>query len=408
MKVLLLHQNFPGQFRYLARSLASDSACEVRAVGLDSAPGLPGVPLLRYRPTRAPARQAHGYLRTLENAVLHGQQVARLLLQQRRKGYRPDVILAHPGWGETLFVKDVFPDVPLIHFCEFYYQHQGADAGFDPEFPPTLDDSARLRLRNTLHLLNLEQCDLGVTPTHWQHSLHPEAYRGKIRIAHEGVPVDELRPDPQASLVLPCGRQLRAGQPVVTYVARNLEPYRGFHSFMRSLPAILAANPHAQVLVVGGDGCSYGAPPQDAANWRSKLLDEVSPDPERVHFLGKVPYATYRRVLQVSAAHVYLTYPFVLSWSLLEAMASGCLVVGSDTAPVREVIEDERNGYLVDFFCAQAIAERVLAALEQPVSQQQLRDAARLTAQRYSVTAGLEAYRQLLADALEGRAVAAR
>ncbi|MED5606971.1 glycosyltransferase family 4 protein [Pseudomonas sp. JH-2] len=400
MKLLLLHQNFPGQFRYLAHALAGREGCEVRALGLDSAPGLPGVKLSRYRPRRAPATQAHGYLHTLENAVLHGQQVARILLQQRRRGYRPDVILGHPGWGETLFLKDVFPDAPLIHFCEYYYQTQGADAGFDPEFPMTLDDSARLRLRNTLHLLNLEQCDWGVTPTYWQHSLHPEVYRGKIRVAHEGIPVNELGPDPLACLPLPCGGVLRAGQPVVTYVARNLEPYRGFHSFMRALPSILSGNRQVQVVIVGGDGCSYGRLPGDAPNWRSKLLGELSLDLERVHFLGKVPYATYRRVLQVSAVHVYLTYPFVLSWSLLEAMASGCLVVGSDTAPVREVIEDGRNGHLVDFFSPSSIASRVLDAVERPAAHWQLRQQARATAQGYSVGNGLKAYGQLLADAL--------
>ena len=406
MNILLLHQNFPGQFRYLARHLVASGSTHVLGVGRDTAPGLSNVRWLRYKPSREAAPQAHGYLRNLESAVLHGQQVARLLLRQQRRGYRPDVILAHPGWGESLFIKDVFPDTPLVHFCEYFYRREGADFGFDPEFPSTLDDQARLRLRNSLHLLNLEHCDRGIAPTHWQHSQHPKAYRGKIQIAHEGVPVDELHPDPEATLVLPGGLQLRAGQPVVTYVARNLEPYRGFHSFMRSLPAILAANPIAQVLVIGGDGCSYGVPPKDVANWRSKLLREVPLDLDRVHFLGRVPYATYKRVLQISAVHVYLTYPFVLSWSLLEAMASGCLVVGSNTAPVREVIEDGRNGYLVDFFSPQEIADRVLDALELPSAHGRLRLAARATAQRYSVAAGVEAYRRLLADVLESKVAA--
>ena len=192
--------------------------------------------------------------------------------------------------GESLFAKDIYPHVPLIHFCEYYYHAKGADADFDPQFPLGLDDASRLRLRNSQHLLNLEQCDLGITPTHWQHSLHPSIYHDKIRVAHEGIPSDELLPDPQANLTLPDGRTLRAGQPVVTYVARNLEPHRGFHSFMRALPAILAGHPQAQVVVVGeispatapaprmpqlaeqiavgsGDRC-----PQGSLSWQSPLL----------------------------------------------------------------------------------------------------------------------------------------
>lgn len=401
MNLLLIHQNFPGQFRHLASDLVRQGEHQVLAIGRDTAPGMPVIRLLRYRPNREAAKQTHAYLQSFESAVLHGQQVARLLQRLRGQGYRPDVILAHPGWGETLFAKEIFPGTPLIHFCEYYYRPQGADADFDPEFPIGLDDIARLRMRNSLHLLNLEHCDLGITPTRWQHSLHPRAYQDKIRIAHEGVPLDELGADAQASLELPDGRVLRAGQPIVTYVARSLEPYRGFHSFMRALPAILAGNPAAEVVLIGGDQPGYGRGPDDAPNWRTKMFREVTIDPSRVHFLGRVPYESYRKVLQVSAAHVYLTYPFVLSWSMLEAMACGCLLVGSDTAPVREVIRHGQNGYLVDFFSPDAIATRVLEALAHPEEQRELRMVAQATARSYSVNNGLQAYRQLLADALE-------
>ncbi|WP_152222304.1 glycosyltransferase family 4 protein [Pseudomonas sp. SCB32] len=399
MNVLLIHQNFPGQFRHLALDLLRQDPQSLLAIGRDTAPGLPGIRMLRYRPHRSPAQETHGYLRGFEDAVLHGQQVARLLLRLKGQGYRPDVILAHPGWGETLYAKEVFPDVPLVHFCEYYYHARGVDVGFDPEFPSSLDDQSRIRTRNALHLLNLEHCDLAITPTRWQHSLHPEAFHDKIRIAHEGVPLDNLWPDPLACLQLPDGRTLHAGQPVVTYVARDLEPYRGFHSFMRALPRVLALHPQAQVVVVGGDGVSYGRLPQNALNWRARMLEEVEIDLTRVHFLGKVPYATYLKVLQVSAAHVYLTYPFVLSWSMLEAMATGCLLIGSDTAPVREVIRHGENGYLVDFFDPSAIAEQILQALQRPVDQQPLREMARHTAQDYSVANGLKAYYRLLIEA---------
>ncbi|CAN7246237.1 glycosyltransferase family 4 protein [Aquipseudomonas alcaligenes] len=396
MRVLFIHQNFPGQFRHLAAHLAKRDDVEVLAIGREQAPGLPGGRLLRYKPHRKASAQTHPYVRTFEDGVLHGQQVLRLLLDLKGKGYRPDVVVAHPGWGESLYVKEAFPSARLIHFCEYYYQARGADAGFDPEFPLDTNGAASIRSRNALHLLNLENCDLAITPTQWQRSVHPAAYRDAMQVIHEGIDIAGLGPDPEASLELPDGRVLKAGQPTLTYVARNLEPYRGFHSFMRALPRILEAHPTCQVLVVGGDEVSYGSRPKGAANWRSKLLAENPVDLQRVHFLGKVPYATYKRVLQVSAAHIYLTYPFVLSWSLLEAMASGCLIIGSDTAPVREVIEDGRNGLLVDFFDGERIAEKALQALAEPERFRALRRQAVVAARGYSTDSGIARYLQVL------------
>ncbi len=396
MRILIIHQNFPGQFRHVARCLLEQPGVEVLAIGRDTAPGLAGVPLLRYKPHRTASEAIHPYLRPFEDGVLHGQQVLRLLLDLKRKGYRPDIILAHPGWGETLFARDAFPAARLIHFCEFYYHTHGADANFDPEFPLDLDGAARIRTRNALHLLNLEHCDQGIAPTRWQLDLHPEAYRYKLIQLHEGIDTRVLQPDPRATLPLPNGTVLRAGMPVLTYVARNLEPYRGFHTFMRALPSILREHPDCQVVVIGGDDVSYGGRPKDAENWRSKLLRESPVDPARVHFLGKVPYATYCQALQVSAVHTYLTYPFVLSWSLLEAMACGCLIVASDTAPVREAIQHGENGLLVDFFDPQALAEAALDALNNPARHLEKRKQARRTAEGYDIEVGNGRYLKLM------------
>lgn len=408
MRVLFIHQNFPGQFRHIAAHLASQPGYEVLAIGRDTAPGLAGVKLLRYKPHRAPSQQTHPYARTFEDAVLHGQQVLRLLLDLKAKGYRPDVIVAHPGWGETLYAKDAFPNTRLIHFCEYYYQAHGADLGFDPEFPPTVDDYARIRSRNALHLLNLENCDVGITPTHWQHSLHPAAYRDKIQVIHEGIDTELLGPDPSATLTLPNGRVLKAGEPIITYVARNLEPYRGFHTFMRALPQVLKEHPTCQVVIVGGDGISYGRKPNDAPNWRIKMLRESPVDMERVHFLGKVPYEIYRRVLQVSAVHVYLTYPFVLSWSLLEAIASGCSIVGSDTAPVREIIKDEDNIQLVDFFDFGEISRLVLNILAKLVTIKNKQQFLHVDIEDYALEKSISSYVKIIEPAVISASVSLR
>jgi glycosyltransferase involved in cell wall biosynthesis len=337
----------------------------------------------------------------MEDAVLHGQAVARVLLDLKRQGFKPDAILAHPGWGETLYAKDVFPGARLVHFSEWFYNSQGADIGFDPEFPVTFDDQARIRSWNALHLLNLENCDAAISPTLWQKAQHPLAYRDKITVAHEGIDTQNLWPDSTARFKLPNGQILKAGDPVVTYVARNLEPYRGFHSFMRALPAIQAEHKQCHTVIVGGDEVSYGSRPKCGKfrTWREKMLAEVGSklDPARTHFVGKLPYADYKRLLQVSGAHVYLTYPFVLSWSMLEACASGCLVIGSDTAPVAEVLRDGENGRLVGFSDVKGIAASALAAITEPINVTQMRRTAQSYAQsHFSRLSGLERFANLV------------
>ncbi|THF55362.1 glycosyltransferase family 4 protein [Pseudothauera rhizosphaerae] len=397
MRILLLHQNFPGQFRHLAHAWSRRPDCEVVGLGRDTAPGMPGVRWYTYRLHRPPGQAQHPYLRQMESAVLHGQAVARALQRLRQRGFIPDVVIAHPGWGETLYLRDVFPHARLIHLCEWYYGATGTDAGFDPEFPATADDFARMRTWNALHALNLTHCDAGVSPTAWQRSRHPAAFQPAIQVIHEGIETPLLRPDPAATLTTPSGTVLKAGDPVITYVARNLEPYRGFHRFMRALQTVQRRHRTCHAVIVGGDDVSYGERPPDAPNWREKMLREVTLDPARTHFTGRLPHAEYRKVLQVSAAHVYLTYPFVLSWSLLEAMASGCLIIGSRTAPVEEVIRDGENGVLVDFFDTEGLAERICEALEGGERYAAVRRVARETvSRRYAVDRGLAGYAELV------------
>lgn len=395
MRILFIHQNFPGQFRHLARALSQRKDCEAIGLGCEGAPGMAGLPWYRYRlPGRDPTR-THPYLRQMDQAITHGLAVYRALSALKHKGFIPDVAVAHPGWGETLYLREVYPDTRLIHFCEWYYT--GADQDFDPEFPSTPDDRARVQTWNALHAMNLVNCDHGVSPTEWQRYQHPADLRSKILVQHEGIDLSLLEPNPAASLVTPSGVVLRAGDPVVTFVARNLEPYRGFHRFMRALQMVQQRDRHCHAVIVGGDDVSYGNRPRDAANWREKLLREVRLDPLRTHFTGKLPHSEYHKVLQISAAHVYLTYPFVLSWSMLEAMACACLVIGSRTPPVEEALRCGHNGILVDFFDQESLVERILQALNSPRNFDPLRAQAREDALRkFSINNAIRTYSKLM------------
>jgi glycosyltransferase involved in cell wall biosynthesis len=325
----------------------------------------------------------HAYSVELDRAIYTGATVAEVCRKLRDEGFRPDLIVGHSGWGETLFVKDVFPDVPLLANFEFYYHTHGVDVGFDPEFVSIFNDPSRLRARNATNLLAFEAADWGHSATEWQRSLYPPEMRPRISTLHEGVDTDIARPQRTASFKLPgTQRALTHRDQVVTYVARNLEPYRGFHIFMRALPQLLRRCPRARVVIVGGDGVSYGAPAAPRTTFRDMMMQELGAklDLERVHFLGMIDYHDYLTLLQVSSVHVYLTYPFVLSWSFIEAMASGCLLVASATPPVLEVLRDGENGFAVDFFSPRTLANRIEAALEHPERMRKLREAARATA----------------------------
>lgn len=366
MKVLFVHQNFPGQYLHLARHLGASAEHEVVFITQRTDADLPGVRKIVYKPARAVTAGIHHYVRETEAGVLNAQNVARVALELKQSGFVPDVMLAHNGWGELWYLKDVFPDTPLIGYFEFFYRRHGADVGFEPGPPLIFDAGPRVRTKNIGNLLALDAVDYGQCPTKWQKSLYPTEYQSKLHIVHEGIDTQAVAPDRNAHFAVPgTAIDLTPDDEVVTYVARNLEPYRGFPSFMRSLPAVLAQRPNARVLVVGGDDVSYGPKPADGKSFRVQMLEELGDaiDLTRVHFLGKVPYSSFVKILQVSTVHVYLTYPFVLSWSMLEAMSAGCAIVGSRTQPVEEAIRDGENGLLVDIFSPEEIARRVVEVL---------------------------------------------
>ncbi|KMO41093.1 glycosyl transferase family 1 [Methylobacterium tarhaniae] len=388
MRVLFVHQNFPGQYRHVAPALAARPGTEVVALGIGPAPALPGVRHVRYAVAGRSHPGIHPLAADFETATLRAEAAARAALALKAEGFVPDVICGHSGWGETLFLKDVWPQARLLTFAEFFYSAFGADTGFDPEFPSREGHAFRTRARNAGQLVAFEASDRLVSPTAWQASRIPAAFRDRLAVIHDGIDTDLLRPDPKARITLGRDRlSLGPGDEVVTFVNRNLEPYRGYHSFMRALPEILRRRPKARAVIVGGSDTSYGARPPAGRTWREIFLDEVKAelDLSRVHFVGKIPYRDYVNLLQVSAAHVYLTYPFVLSWSMLEAMALGACIVGSATPPVEEVIRQGENGLLVDFFSPAQIAEAVVGVLADPGAVAPLRAAARQTALAYDL-----------------------
>jgi glycosyltransferase involved in cell wall biosynthesis len=378
MNILFIHQNMPGQFRHLIAALATGAAHRIVCIGKRPDFAQPGVGRISYQVPTA-VTPPHPFLEAADAAVRHGQQVAQICAGLVSNGFRPDIVVAHPGWGESLYLKQVFPATPLLHYCEYFYRAHGADVNFDPAQQQTLEGNCRTRTLNAHLLLALEACDWGICPTHWQRQQHPVAFQPKLSVIFDGIDTDRARPDPAARFPLPDGRALTAADEVLTYAARTLEPYRGFPSFARALPELLRRRPALQVVVLGSDEVAYGLKPAGGGTWRAALQAELNLDPARVHFPGRVPYADYIRLLQISTAHVYLTVPFVLSWSMLEAMACGALVIGSATPPVQEVITDGGNGLLVDFFDPAAITARVLEALEGRDRLAPLRGAARET-----------------------------
>jgi glycosyltransferase involved in cell wall biosynthesis len=390
LKLLFVHQNFPGQFLHLAPEMQRRGH-DVRAIADAANPKPSPVPVLGYthrvtKPDRAATRLGRTYTEMADRGVT----VARFAQGMRDKGYVPDVIYGHSGWGETLFLKEVWPEAKLLVFAEFYYRGRGADTGFDPETQTRGFDQALIAQGRAAYLAQaLAHADLGLSPTRWQASTHPPALRRTIRVIFDGVDCNRLTPNPAARFALPDGQVLTPGDEVLTFVSRSLEPYRGFHTFLRALPAVLSARPNARVVIVGDEGgVSYGHMPEGGGTWKDLLLREVQGqlDLSRVHFIGRVPYDRLVDLFHVSRAHAYLTYPFVLSWSMVEAMAAGVVLVGSRTPPVEELVTDGVTGRLVDFFDVPGWSAALTDALARPEAHLPLRAAARaLALERYDL-----------------------
>ena len=393
MNILFIHQNFPGQFKSLVPALL-DKGHDISVLTTSNLTNysIKNIKVYNYKIKRVSTKGIHPWLIDFETKIIRGEACALAAKELKSNGYCPDVIVAHHGWGESMFLKEIWPQANLGIYCEFYYASEGQDVGFDPEFPvskKTLDDS-RLKLKNLNNILHFDIADAAISPTRWQASTFPKGFREKIDIIHDGIDTKKIVPNKTAEVTLNTNGQkpikLTVNDEIITFINRNLEPYRGYHIFMRSLPEILKNRPRCRVVIIGGDGVSYGAKPDISrykfGTWKDIFIKEVKPfisesDWTRVHFVGQIPYSTYLSVLQISSCHVYMTYPFVLSWSLLEAMSVECPIVASDTAPVREVIIHNKTGVLTDFFDPKELSSAVIKTVKNSNKAKKLGKSAR-------------------------------
>ena len=384
MNILITHPSFPGQYFYLSRYLAMNPENRVVFLSKENGIGgnLEGVQLGIYQKPREVSAETHGYLRAAEEAVLEGQQVLKAIYSLKEKGFVPDVIIDHAGWGSLMYIKDLYPDVPVIGYFEWYYHSVKSDSYWWPDEVPDINAKLSIRTRNMHHLLSLDACDIGITPTQWQHDQFPQEYKSKIRIIHEGTdtafccPPEGDRPQMKIESV---NLELPPGTEVITYVSRGFELIRGFDKFMEAIRIVLKHRPNCHVVIAGNDKIFYGAQLADNKTFKQIEEEKGGYDKDRVHFVGSLNRGDYRKMLQASWCHVYLTRPFILSWSMLECMSFGLPMVCSATPPVMEVMEDGVNGLLAEFRSPSHIAKRILELMEDRELAEKLGKAARQT-----------------------------
>ncbi|MDA1323291.1 MAG: glycosyltransferase [Proteobacteria bacterium] len=401
MRLLFVHKQFPGQFLNLALAFVAQPGNEVVFISTEPGFAVQGIRTVQIQPARTSTAPTHHYVQPLENAVLLGQAAYRAAANLRQEGFVPDLIYAQAGSGLGLFIRDVFPETPIIGHFEWYYHPDNSNSDFLSSEEITEDEGLRLRTKNAGQLLELAQCDYGICPTEFQMDQFPPEFHGKLQVIHEGIDTSFFSPSMRGQLTI---GDLHLGDDVeiVTYATHGLEPYRGFPQFMRALGTLQSLRPRLHAVITGNDAVYYGNPRADGKTWKEAMLEELPAlDLSRLHFTGPLPIQDYRRVLRASHAHVYLTVPFVLSWSLLEAMSTGCTIVGSATAPVCDVIEDGETGLLADFFDPFRLAARIGEALDDRDLAVALGQAARTyTVDHYDLGAVLPSHFRLASHVL--------
>lgn len=398
MQILFVHPNYPAQFGPILSRLTRRPGTECIFVTKAASGERDGLRCIRFETRGGATRSTHYCSRTFENAVWHAWGVYEAC--KAAKDLRPDLIVGHSGFGTTVFLRELY-DCPIVNYFEYYYHPHGSDMDFRPDFPPREADFLRARARNAMILLDLETCAAGYTPTRWQRNLLPDVWQSKVEIIHDGVDTELWR---RAAVPRRLGDEtIGEDVRVVTYVARGLEAMRGFDIFVRVAKRIAAQMPNVLFVVVGSDRVCYGSDHRHikTKTFREHVLQTERPDLSRFRFLGTVAPRTLAQIFCLSDLHIYLTVPFVLSWSLLNALACECTVLASDTAPVREVIQNKGNGLLAGFFDVDALAAQALEVLKDPGAYRRLGEAGRaLVDERHSVDRVLAKLEALFARVL--------
>ena len=386
MKILFIHRNFPAQFLNLVSYLAENQANQIFFITAREENNIKNVNKIIYKINNKNDSNTHVYLKEYEDWILHGQAVAECMINLKKQGFIPDIIYAH-NWGEDLFIKDIYPEVPYLSYLEWYTNPYNSDLDFDKEKKLTFDNLCQIRIKNSPKLISLTSCDYGITPTYWQLEQYPEIFHQKISVIHDGVCTNFFHPEHEVKLVVPeINLDLSQAEEIITYATSGMEPYRGFPQFMEATAIIQKRRPNCHIVIGGHDSSFYSEVRPDGKSYKEYMLETLSLDLSRIHFTGFLSYPNYLKLLQASNVHVYLTYPYILSWSVLEAMSTGCLVIASGTAPVQEVIKDGENGLLVDLFSPEQIADRVDEVFSQPERMKIIKENARKTIQeRYNV-----------------------
>ena len=403
MHVLYVHQNFPAQFGHIAYHLAQKPGWKCTFVSETEAGNVLGVEKIQYRRAGGATQQTHFCSRTFENAIFNCDGVYSAL--KSRADVQPDLIVGHSGFGSTLFLRDLYPKVPIVNLFEYFYRPRDpqSDMGYRSDLGWSLPDIfyLRARARNAMILLDLQNCTLGYCPTQFQRSTIPDIYSPKLRVIFDGIERsvyhghdEKLRPAlDQREMRRVAGIDVPAGTRIVTYVSRGFESMRGFDLFMRAAKIIAQKFPDVLFIVVGTDRIAYGGDETflpKGTTFKQWTLAQDQYDLNKFHFPGNLPPRELALLLASTDLHIYLTVPFVLSWSMMDAMSCGAVVLGSDTAPVREMIRDGENGMLADLFDVEQIAGKAIGALRDPAAFRPLgRAAEQLIAQNYSVEAVL-------------------
>ncbi len=366
MHVLFLHHNFPAQFGQIAARLVRSEGWRCTFVN-EKVDGLQGdIDCIRFRPTSGATHHNHYCSRTFENQIWRSEAVVAALID--RPDVRPDLIVAHSGFVSALFLRELYPEVPVIGYFEWFYHRADSDFDFRRDLPlPGPAEAMRLRVRNATLLLDLQNCDAGYCPTDFQRSQFPTEYQVKLRTIFDGIDTGFWKPIGEKPRRV-AGVEIPEGHQVVTYVSRGFESLRGFDKFLQVADGLCRDRGNLTVIVVGEDRIAYGGDNKftGGKSFKDWVIDRRDFDLSRVHFVGRVPPDELVRVFAVSDLHLYWTVPFVLSWSLINAMACGCKILASDTGPVREVIREGRTGHLADFFDVSAWRAQANAMLDSP------------------------------------------